>query len=935
MTSRLIGWACLAAGLVVGGVESPPSHTPAEPFQGNSQNQGPANFRVVSSGSSFGVSASGIPDLPAYARSAMTGGTLIAYQTLDKKCPRGTKRQGKNHYNVYVLYIDENDGANQFETNMTAKTAKLTLRGVMQRWEPGPGFCEDGGLVEAARGPGAATISMTTAYHLTPRNFVAMTGTGTIEGAGLSDTLRNVPSPAPAPIGTSVALEEYMSGGQIPNVPQGVNIDATKPLLTLSLAGTKMLGRQPELVVHMAPSSAAETLGLTIHKPGVLGGDVIPEAKEDTPGAMTFVNLDNDDKDSEFDNATPEREVEGDDELVKVTLKLQPRRSPGGGMGRARLSVISGSENIKIWQAASKGTRFDPDRALEVPGDFKADGAFLRKDLWVEGVAPHTVARGTRLRFVYSEIPDFKDEASITVVGIEKIELKGDDNSDSDDENLKPDPNFHVPNAAFTTNPSASQFIPLKGIEAVRVFPGSRMVGGKVEERNRNRVKVVATLTVDPPEMIRLFFDSYDVDDPTSPSAPLDDESKEDDNRGEVKGAARPKTGRFAGELPDGTVPVDFTNRSRTFFFETTMQPGDNFRIVGNGDKDFLLQLENKESALSSNSGGINENKQRIVDPYVLAGAPANPPAAEIREESRYASKVLTVWRRMYIELDGMAPVQRNKVEGTIMKVWPNDPSPGFSRVRLDKNICSVLGIDIEGMADSFESGELKCGSGSLPVMSNTANWWYEDEVVVRGIVSTQMTGMFFVLTDDDAKHQFPENAPLPMPDTRTVDKRWAPAYVIPDFTTLEATNKTKVAPFVRHVKGLEASDLRPDYRFDHVAYEASETFWTGYLLAAFQANGKSDGDPGGEFCCGAIVDDLQDGQGAHVFFEGINELSGRDNGGIRVLTNEFGTGEQDCIAHELAHLLGAEHKDGKIMDLEGREFTEKSLAKMRSRKNP
>ena len=146
-------------------------------------------------------------------------------------------------------------------------------------------------------------------------------------------------------------------------------------------------------------------------------------------------------------------------------------------------------------------------------------------------------------------------------------------NSVNDNNVLDNDPNHP---AAITPN-------------AVRVFPGSRVVVG-VPGPALDKVDVKVTLSVDPVEPVDIYFTSLDMDDPTASNdkvdtdgAPLGADGKpvsiigsDRDNRGSL-GA-----GKIVGSDAAGLATISFTTKEKTFEFQTTMQPGDKFRIVGN-----------------------------------------------------------------------------------------------------------------------------------------------------------------------------------------------------------------------------------------------------------------------------------------------------------------------------------------------------------------
>ncbi len=369
---------------------------------------------------------------------------------------------------------------------------------------------------------------------------------------------------------------------------------------------------------------------LILHKPPVIdtGQAAIDEAEELRTGVQTFVNLDNDDEDSKYDTGTTDTDIAGEDEMVKAILRLEPKDLP---QGTAKLEAPEGPGDIKAWKAANKGTEYNLGTALAVPGDFTAVGNALVKELWIEGISPHTAQRATKLKLTYKggDI-ECQDAAALTLLGIERIEWVGRNNSSNHDNTLTADTNW-----PGGLSPGA-----------LRVFPDARVAAGAVEGAPRDRVDVKATLTVAPVEPVNLYFKSFDVDDPTSATAPVDDDTaaaNDEDNRG----TAPARSGAFIGEV-GGILEQAFDAKDETFQFRVTLRAGDNFRVVGNGDEDFLGCLENRESELPAN----NADKQRITNVHIT-GTPAQK---EIREADHYASnRVLTVWRFLHVERDSYA----------------------------------------------------------------------------------------------------------------------------------------------------------------------------------------------------------------------------------------------------------------------------------------
>ncbi len=715
-------------------------------------------------------------------------------------------------------------------------------------------------------------------------------------------------------------------------------------------------------------------LELTLYKPPVLDPAEPEIADEDEldVGGQTFVNLDNDDQDAAFDTGSSDTDVAGEDEMMRLDLELRPGDL---SMGSARLEAALGGADVRVWQAADKGNmEYVLATDLAVPGDFAAGGGALTKQLWVEGVAAHTAQRGTELRLTYSGAPaEAEDRVALTFLGIDRIEWRGQDNSRNDDNTLDADPNH------------PAGLVP----PAVRVFPGARLEGFFFPEPGavRNLVDVVVTLSARPIEPVDLFFQSFDVDDPTASVGAVDNETSAEDNRGTVPARA----GRIVGADGGGVHTQSFEGREASFEFQITMQPGDNFRIVGNGDRDFIADLSNDDSLGAGTTN--NADKQRIVDLNIFGGSIAQ----EIREPGSYASDTLSVWRFVHIEVDSMGEATSND-SGRMTDFL----GTGTALTELQ----STINLD-DGSANlddtmpgngRFENGRLEIGSGPGavvvdPIIGNgdarlvlpptsiagigfTA---YDNDIVLPESMTGTITevtrnagGTSFVWTlnltgsppadwndfvggelsvgegemvpitmVNEAASQITTSAirirfflrdddamgDVAAPDLSLIAPAFAPAYVIPLY---DIGDDNDDVPFVLNVIPPDSPDV---YDFDAIAWEADPDFWTIYLLGAFQPNVVPDFDPNSEGTTLGIVDAIN-GIGGKVFKEGLREL------GASPVANDAAT-----TAHEVGHLFNGLHGD---FDLGGDaglmaqttlrtvlDFTDVSLNKIRSVASP
>lgn len=410
---------------------------------------------------------------------------------------------------------------------------------------------------------------------------------------------------------------------------------------------------------------------LVLYKPKVIAGNTTTPANP-TNGAQTFVNLDNDDNDIYYDNAKFEQSTGGiaggDDELIRAELRLLPVDLPDN---LVKLVATQGATDIKIWTDESKsGSEYllGTDVALSL------DGGYLKKNLWIEGISAHTVQQGTKLKMTYKG-NDCGTNANITVLGVENITWVGNGNSVSNNNSLDSDPNYLPPNPVPATWPSG-----------VRVFPDARAPNYTVP---LNTVQLEVTLSVAPVEPVDLYVRSFDVDDPTnnipaglsdpnylafvdpndSPGTPVSGFypgtgnavtfTNHEDNR-----TNNTKSGVFAGQIGN-SAPISFsTLASATIIFPNiSMHPGDNYRAVVNGDKDFLENLENLDA----------RDEYKIVDRFAtqMGALPY-----EINSPLKYASPVLTVWRFLHVEGDSMDNFTDAATQNSLYRFFTNFASP-------------------------------------------------------------------------------------------------------------------------------------------------------------------------------------------------------------------------------------------------------------------
>lgn len=401
--------------------------------------------------------------------------------------------------------------------------------------------------------------------------------------------------------------------------------------------------------------AASVTPDLEVYKPAVIDASepMIPEADEDAPGkgAMTFVNLDNDDRDAIWDNEDKEVAT-GDDELMRLKLKV-PKPATGSAVKAAILTVSGGgSGDVKLWKSKNKlageytsGTTINLDK--EEPGHWTTE-------LWLEALNAHTVQQAISLELRCGNGADCAgaDVVRVTNLGIQSIVWEGIGNGAAgntyNSNNLDTnDPNFSGPG----------------GLSSRRVFPDRHYAGtGPLNDK----VNAVLTLSVAPVYPARIYLRTFDVDDPSENDGPVDPNDRRrslagnypgtgpgsivptltydenNDNRGTPNDAPCCKFGLLEGADAEGIVAMDFPlvggGLSARRSFQVSLHPGDNYRLAANGDFDFVRQLRNRDI----------DHSLHIADPEIRRDN------GRMQLPAHYCSDVLTVWRLFHLEYDAM-----------------------------------------------------------------------------------------------------------------------------------------------------------------------------------------------------------------------------------------------------------------------------------------
>ena len=383
------------------------------------------------------------------------------------------------------------------------------------------------------------------------------------------------------------------------------------------------------------------------------------------------------------------------------------------------------------------------------------------------------------------------------------------------------------------------------------------------------------------------IFANFDPDDPSDDLIIDPNGSTGDDNNGEINDSpAGQLSANFAETNADGEATVNFT---------VTRQPGDNFAIAAGTNQDQV------GSVAVNGTGLIDGNGNEIS-----IGCDGTDAVCR--------SEMLTVWRRLHIEVDSMGASQGNFVVGN----FAQSARVGAAAVNVQVNTSQPLDVN------RFENGRLSSGASNLRIVSNTTN-----SIRVRATVGGTATinaGETFQLYDDDdfndnngtsLNGDTGENVPRPdtdlMQDSDTACSDvfntnncnvFVNAYVRPTFDLIGED----IPAFSSNVDDADISSYRNAY-FQNRAMEASETFWTVYLFGAYQYEQEGDGDPNEEGSTFGAVDDFN-GIGASLFTETNRPVEYR----LAPNWQSRPVGRRFTAAHEIGHLFYGTHGDTGLM---------------------
>jgi hypothetical protein len=455
-----------------------------------------------------------------------------------------------------------------------------------------------------------------------------------------------------------------------------------------------------------------------------------------------------------------------------------------------------------------------------------------------------------------------------------------------------------------------------------RIFPDKDDPNVSIDPYSHATVQVKAFVTP-AKQGVKVYFKKYDLDDPSANMLPLDDDTGTNtgnDNRGNRGTLQQSGTLSAVSALTDasGIATVNFT---------TTMQPGDNFAVAASTNNTYL-------GTVTIDGTNLKDNANTQI-PTTLACSSSAVNACR--------TDMLTVWRRLHIEVDSMAAATGNNVQGN----FPSAVTISSGANTLTVNTATPLEVN------RFENGRLAFTDSSGNVKSfNVIGYDSNTTPPTDANTATTVTintfrpytvkaGQSFTLYDDD---DFNDDSPpnrldgdegeLIVERTETFAAMranddlicadqdcniYGAAYIKPEYAwaRIKGFNQTNV-PFQLNVN-VSGSGQLDTYVMPHrnsTSSSEKKDFWVVYVLLSYQGlqledfDGRDmaglleDGTGGETSGVGTFFDDLPTsgllptGSNATLFYL----ESARD---LEIAASSHPEWNAGTVPHEIGHQMG------------------------------
>ncbi|MCV6637764.1 transglutaminase domain-containing protein [Candidatus Albibeggiatoa sp. nov. NOAA] len=623
----------------------------------------------------------------------------------------------------------------------------------------------------------------------------------------------------------------------------------------------------------------------------------IADKTEDTEGGLIQWN-------SNKDSNTNSNIEKGDDGVLTADLKVKPEGIKGSWH-------ITFPDKLRVFEEQSGGklvelTSGQPSPSMVVPADNvvaklhikAANHSESKNDITLKAVFTPENSDA----FPVEDTSPRNDVIKLTSITIESVEWK----------------EFDAPKSPIDDNPNWDG--------GKRIFAGNRVFTGPLASWAENSIignKVLIKATIAPViEDIDIYFKIFDVDDPTPDYVDPDGDIDTNGRQGNDNHAALLISPTLASPIKTNTQGQALAE------VELTIQPGDNFRVAATAIDSTAL---NSLTVTDVDSSYYIPTEDKQVTEFVGSISP-----------------MLTVWRKLWLELDSMESIpesgdQKNFDEGDTIKDakhriiihyegTPNEREEDVTDLYLD--------IQLTDSAGRYQRGFIIIGDNlKYTVLSNTNLHGKDGNGEIKGDIVTiegkidlsSVIGKPFKIYDDDyvtlnilGEQRKPITLPYSLASIdlskevkyqvgkyhretymdqyalfqsgqySMIKTAYAEAYIdvlrIPDEFMKQPDGSFQKIPFKRNLEGKVL-----DFLWSYKNMYGDEYLWTAYLLAAFQPAKDRDDDPPSGLQTGLLGIAVERDKIGAIYLESIRET--------RYV--EFWLQEAMVIAHEIGHMGG------------------------------
>ncbi len=378
----------------------------------------------------------------------------------------------------------------------------------------------------------------------------------------------------------------------------------------------------------------------------------------------------------------------------------------------------------------------------------------------------------------------------------------------------------------------------LSWLDGKRYFPGAE---SQSETAYRNKINVKVSVPGYKNGKVKLR--AFDVDDPT-PISGVDDDSGNSlgDDNNELEFSL---SGGFSGIVSVGTKEsVSLTENSITLLlddegegvaeFILSPQPGNNYRVAAE------LLMDGQTSEI----GNLQVDTEG--DNYVTAD---NEPVEDLKV--RVVSDILTVWRKLHIEVDSMDGYETNTETNSDSGDITGYADTTFGKAQLQTDVTLIDDVD------RFQFGTLEVDSEVIEVVGNSDNLISNDTIDVWNYQSfsfdsNDVIGQSFTIYDDDDRFVETLGFGPSLPKTsiapdliKALKSKYAPVFIeVLDANALGLNSDTSI-DFKLNETVLGNSF--PDVFDDAKDLSTTKFFWTHTVTFGFQPGKGNDGDSNSE----------------------------------------------------------------------------------------